>query len=99
MFLRTNTCVCKRAFALSKLKELHADRGNTLLTFFRLQDEDSQNNMSSAILGALFRNLMFHRTGEAVHGDARTPHMAQLNSLTHSLREIYFGSYRNHSTT
>ena len=38
---------------LRQLKALHDERGGTLLSFFRLQDEDSQQNMSSAILGML----------------------------------------------
>ena len=52
---------CMQEPKLRALRELHEERGGTLLSFFRLQDEDSQQNMSSAILGALFRNLMFHQ--------------------------------------
>ena len=72
---------------LAKLADLHAARGNTLITFFRLQDEDSQNNMSSAILGALFRNLMFHQTGEAVVKHGLTPHLAAMQSKRTSVTE------------
>ena len=72
---------------LAALAELHLARGSTVLTFFRLQDEDSQNNMSSAILGALFRNLMFHQTGEAVVVDVRTPSLAALLSRKVSIAD------------
>ena len=77
---------------LNALAQLHAARGNTLLSFFRLQDEDSQNNMSSAILGALFRNLIFHQTGEAVVADARTPHTATLAAKRSSVPEKLFAA-------
>ena len=63
---------------LSSLQNLHASRGSTLLSFFRLHDEDSQNNLSTAILAALFNNLMFHETGQAVHGNNSTPNTVAL---------------------
>ena len=72
---------------LKELQSLHMDRGACLISFFKLQDEDSQNNMSSAILGSLFRNLMFHQTGEAVHVGARTPNTAVLSGAHGKARD------------
>ena len=64
---------------LRAIEATHRDRGSTLLSFFRLQDEDSQQNMSSAILGALFRSLMFYQSGAGV-GVGTTPAMQRLNA-------------------
>ena len=73
---------------LRQLKSLNDERGGTLLSFFKLQDEDSQQNMSSAILGALFRNLMFHQPGQAV-GSSITPAMQRLAKRR---SEVYDGA-------
>ena len=66
---------------LRELHALHGEREGTLVSFFRVsEDEDDAQGagLSSAILGCLFRNLMFYRPGEALHGNARTPHAAVL---------------------
>ena len=63
---------------LEALRALHEARGGTLVSFFRLQDEDAQENMSSALLTALFRHLMFVTPGEAVIPSAIPPAMAKL---------------------
>jgi hypothetical protein len=69
---------------LAALAQLHASRDCTVLNFFRLQDEDSQHNMSSAILHSLFSNLMYNRndSAETARSDkpmlcaSRRPHAA-----------------------
>ena len=76
------------ASKLVELQSLHTERGGTLVSFFRLQDEDSQqNSLSSAILSCLFRNLMFHHTGEAVHVGARTPNTAAIQQRNQPVAE------------
>jgi hypothetical protein len=70
---------------LRQLKSLNDERGGTLLSFFKLQDEDSQQNMSSAILGALFRNLMFHQPGQADRAPRRRGKLAGIDQAERPL--------------
>jgi hypothetical protein len=70
---------------LEALRRMDEERDFTLLSFFRLADDDSEENMATALLRCLFRNLMFYHVRHtlatcAPTGPARCPSVLALNS-------------------
>ena len=56
------------------------EREGTLLCFFRLGDDDTDESMATALLRCLFRNLMFYQAadGHRLSADERTSSRPQM---------------------
>ena len=56
---------------LDELRSLDAARDGSLISFFSLGDDDTEESMSTALLRCLFRNLMFYQY--SIHGSELDP--------------------------
>jgi len=65
---------------LEQLRMMNEAREGTLLSFFRLADEDAEETMATALLRCLFRNLMFYQ----ISGE----HLSEMHSRLHAERSI-----------
>lgn len=71
---------------LEALRAMDAAREGSLMTFFRLSDDDEES-MSTALLRCLFRNLMFYQVADAAPAAKLSLGAAQLGKVVDRLQE------------
>ena len=64
---------------LEALETMDKQREGSLITFFRLADDDAEETMSTALLRCLFRNLMFYQHGIVSESASRSDSRAASN--------------------